>query len=114
MSPEELRAAIERTRASWRMASSIDRPWLACQLADLFAVSRDTEPMPVARDDEPAGHVLGPDGRKVELVNGAGYLTDDPNVCPRCGNVWECCTCPPEPPGSPDRYPAAMNGKVTR
>jgi len=43
MSPEELRAAIESTRASVAMASADDRPWLVCQLADLCAAARDAE-----------------------------------------------------------------------
>jgi hypothetical protein len=77
MKDHELHAAIEQTRASWRVASALDRPWLTCQLNDLFAVSRNTEPMPALRDDEPAGYMLGPDGREVELVNGTGYLTDN-------------------------------------
>jgi hypothetical protein len=79
MSPGELRATIERTRAALLYASALDRPWIINQLQDLLAVSRDTEPMPVAHDDEPAGYALGPDGRKVELADGAAYLTDEPS-----------------------------------
>ena len=44
MSPDELRAAIERTRASVATASAVDRQWLVCQLADLCAAARDDEP----------------------------------------------------------------------
>lgn len=77
MSPEQLRATIERTRAALPYASAIDRPWIINQLQDLLAVSRDTEPMPAARDDRPAGYLLTRDGTEVELNHGKAHVTDE-------------------------------------
>jgi hypothetical protein len=97
MNPDQLRATIERTRASIAVAGALDRPWLVCQLIDLYAVSRDTEPMPVV-----GGTVSSALRERLAPVPSANV---NPNLCPKCGNVWEACTCPPQPPGSPDRAP---------
>ena len=77
MSPEQLRATIEQTRNALPNASAIDRPWIINQLHDLIAVSRDTQPMPAAPDDEPAGYLITRDGREIELDHGQAHVTDD-------------------------------------
>ena len=76
MNPEELRATIERTRQALPNASPIDRPWIINQLQDLIAVSRDTQPMPAAPDDDRAGYLLTRDGREIELDHGQAHVTD--------------------------------------
>jgi len=77
MSPEQLRATIERTRNALPNASAIDRPWIVNQLHDLLAVSRDTQPMPAAPDDDRAGYLLTQGGREIGLHHGQAHVTDD-------------------------------------